>query len=118
MIFGEYPCCGGALTLSLPEGADLPAIAPEDCPHCSAKVWHKFSRWDPESWTDEEFRKAYDVNEADKSVSPRYAREALVLPPGLQRLMDERMDLAIGEAALEMEHMLLHGKQPPTPKPD
>ena len=42
MIFGEYPCCGGDLALSMPDKS--PAYMPEDCPHCRAKVWHRLSR--------------------------------------------------------------------------
>ncbi len=70
MIMGDYPCCDGPLCLAVPD-RPLPAFLPEICPHCGAKVWHKFSRWDPISWTDEEFRKLYDVNDETKQIVPK-----------------------------------------------
>lgn len=72
MIFGEYPCCGGALTLGLPKGKHkLPAYAKEECPHCGAIVWHKFSRWDPMSWTEEDFLAEFDIDEKTGMVTPK-----------------------------------------------
>jgi hypothetical protein len=70
MILGEYPCCDGPLCIVLPD-ADLPVYSPEICPYCGVKVWHKFSRVDPESWTDDDFRKEFDVDEEKRHVLPR-----------------------------------------------
>lgn len=69
MIFGEYPCCGGPLCLGVPERT--PAYAPEDCPHCGAKVWHVFSRVDPETYLEAEFLAKYEINEATHVVRER-----------------------------------------------
>lgn len=67
MIIGEYPCCEGPLSLAVPDRT--PAYLPETCPHCGARVWHKLSRTDPESWTEAEFLRLHDVNEATKRVT-------------------------------------------------
>lgn len=69
MIFGTYPCCGGPMSLGLPDGP-LPRFAPQACEHCGAVVWHKFSRIDPESWTDAQFRAAFHVDDQAKTVHP------------------------------------------------
>lgn len=69
MIFGSYPCCGGALGLGVPHDARLPQYFSEDCPHCKVKVWHKLSRIDPESWTEAEFLATHDVDEAAKKIT-------------------------------------------------
>lgn len=67
MITGSYPCCGGDLWIALPEVT--PKMLPEDCPHCGVKVWHFLSRVDPKSYTDEQFRAIYNVDEAKKSIT-------------------------------------------------
>lgn len=73
MMIGEYPCCGGDLHLWLEneEGVDLPKVGPEDCPHCGARVWHKFSRVDPCSWTEKDFLADWIVDDETKSIKPR-----------------------------------------------
>lgn len=72
MIFGSYPCCNEPLALALPSGKHkLPAYASETCPHCGATVWHKFSRWDPISWTEEDFLKEFEIDPETKMVKPR-----------------------------------------------
>lgn len=68
-MIGEYPCCGGDLMIELPD--NTPTFAPEDCPHCGKRVWHKFSRLVPQSWTEEDFLAIYEVDEADKTLTPR-----------------------------------------------
>jgi len=70
MIIGEYPCCGGDLWLT-DEPERTPAFMPEDCPHCGAKVWHRFSRFDPWTRTEADFIAEYIVDEATKKVSRR-----------------------------------------------
>lgn len=68
MIIGEYPCCGGTLTLEMPERS---GYAPHDCTHCGAKVWTRFSRVDPETWTDADFRRVFVVDDEKRTVKPR-----------------------------------------------
>ena len=65
MIFGEYPCCGHALALAL---TGKPAVSKEVCPGCGAVVWHVLERVDPRSYTDADFRVAFDVDEEAKSI--------------------------------------------------
>lgn len=68
MIIGTFPCCGGTLALAMPERS---GYAPHDCPHCGAKVWTRFSRLDPETWTDADFRREFVVDDERRTVLPR-----------------------------------------------
>ncbi|MES1995571.1 MAG: hypothetical protein V4522_15875 [Pseudomonadota bacterium] len=74
MIFGEYPCCGGDLALSMPDKS--PAYMPEDCPHCRAKVWHRLSRVESASWIEADFLAEHDVDVSAKTVIPKPGTEA------------------------------------------
>jgi hypothetical protein len=58
--------------LGLPD-RPLPVFHTEDCPHCGVKVWHLLSRVDPESWTDEAFRKEFDIDEVSKRITRKAA---------------------------------------------
>ena len=69
MMIGEYPCCNGALWIPMPD--KTPAWAREQCPHCGATVWHKLSRVDPTSWTEEDFLAEFDVDEEAMLVTPK-----------------------------------------------
>lgn len=68
MIMGEYPCCGGTLALVMGERS---GYAPHDCEHCGAKVWTRFSRLNPETWTDADFRRTFEVDEVAKKITRR-----------------------------------------------
>lgn len=71
MIFGDYPCCGEVLSISMtnPDGIDLAGkTVPHTCEHCGAKVWTRFSRINPKTWTDKEFREEFDVDDVAKAV--------------------------------------------------
>ncbi len=69
MIHGEYPCCNGAMALTMPDNA--PGFAKEDCPHCGAVIWHWFSRVDPMSYTEAGFLARFDVDDETRSITPR-----------------------------------------------
>lgn len=69
-MLGEYPCCDGPLMIAVPD-VDLPKFKPDTCEHCGAKIWHKFSRLDPVTWTEEDFLQEYDVNEETKKITPK-----------------------------------------------
>lgn len=71
MIFGSYPCCSGSLGIAMPD--KTPVYWPEDCPHCGAKVWHRLSRVDPQSWTEAEFLAEFEVDEATKMIRAKVA---------------------------------------------
>lgn len=71
-MVGRYPCCGAPLMLAFPAGA-LPRFAPDTCEACGGAVWHRFSRVDPESWTDAVFRAAFEVDDEAKTIKPREA---------------------------------------------
>lgn len=69
MMLGSYPCCDESLMLAMPDRT--PAFAPEECPHCGAKVWHYFSRIDPKSYTEADFLKEFDVDDVTKTIKPK-----------------------------------------------
>jgi len=70
MMIGNYPCCDEPLMIALPD-VRLPTYVPDVCPKCGANVWHKMSRVDPTSLTDEDFHKEFVVDEVTKSIKPR-----------------------------------------------
>ncbi len=74
MIFGSYPCCDSFLSLSMP--AKTPVYLPERCPHCGEAVWHRLSRVEPMSWTEEDFEKEYDIDAEAKMVKARPGTDA------------------------------------------
>lgn len=74
MIFGEYPCCEGELTLAMPD--QTPAYAREECPYCGTPVWHKFSRIQSTTWTEEEFLKTHDLDYEKRTIQPKDANAA------------------------------------------
>lgn len=80
MMIGEYPCCNGSLWLPMPgqapEGAALPAYRPEDCPHCGARVWHRFSRFDPMSWTETDFLAEHEVDMDKRIITAKPGTDA------------------------------------------
>jgi hypothetical protein len=69
-MIGEYPCCGGSLFLNHPEDR-MPSFAPEDCPHCGAKVWHQFSRIWPMSFTEADFLAEFEVDHEKHTIRRR-----------------------------------------------
>lgn len=74
MIFGSYPCCDGDLSLGMPDRSGT--YAREFCPHCATPVWHKFSRIQSCTWTEEEFLKLYEIDDETKQI-----REKNPAPP-------------------------------------
>lgn len=74
MIFGTYPCCKGSLGLPMPE--KTPAYMPEDCPHCGAKVWHRFSRIESVSWIEADFLAEHNVDFKTKIITAKPGTEA------------------------------------------
>ena len=67
MMIGEYPCCGAMLMLAMPQ--HTPAFAKETCPNCGATVWHRFSRIDPESYTEATFALKFIVDESNHTIT-------------------------------------------------
>lgn len=80
MIIGEYPCCDGPLLLAMPAGAPaglcLPAYSREDCPHCGEAVWHRFSQWEPMSWTEADFLTEHSVDEEQRTITAKPGTDA------------------------------------------
>lgn len=69
MIFGEYPCCDGPLSLEVPDRSGV--FSREVCPHCGHAVWHWLSRIDPKSYLEEEFLDLYEVDHETRRVVPK-----------------------------------------------
>lgn len=74
MIFGEYPCCNGALTLHTIAST---VYERETCPHCSETVWHKLSKFDPTSWTEKDFLALFEIDETTKQVKEKESMQCL-----------------------------------------
>jgi len=92
MIIGSYPCCDGSLCLAMP--AKTPAFAQEDCPHCGAKVWHRFSRIETMSWTEADFLAEHVVDHDTHQIhakpgTPAAAFDRLQRDPGLTTWYDQ-----------------------------
>jgi len=107
MIFGCYPCCGGDLTLGVPDLS--PQFQKETCPHCSSIVWHKLSRIDPESWIEAEFLALYDVDEEKKHIAPKNDPKRIVNPE-IDALVLEYMNKSADIIAEDWANELLYGK--------
>lgn len=71
MIMGTYPCCDEGLAIACPLGVQLPKYMSDKCPGCGTTCWHKISRVDPTSWTEEDFLKEFDVDPDTKTVTAK-----------------------------------------------
>lgn len=88
MMIGSYPCCDGRLLISMPEeDIRLPAYAPDICEHCGERVWHRFSRVNPTTWTEAEFLEEYDVDKATNIITPKNPEPELT-PEQIQSVKD------------------------------
>lgn len=104
MIIGTYPCCDGHLCLAMP--ARTPAWRPEDCPHCGARVWHRFSRVESMSWTEADFLAEHVVDAATREIRPRPGTAAAAFDkmqrdPSLLAATDATLDRIRRAAAVE-----------------
>lgn len=71
MLSGNFPCCGGILFMALAKDVQLPLWEKHACPHCHTPIWTKHSRFDSISYTDEEFRKYFIIDEENKKITER-----------------------------------------------
>lgn len=71
MIIGTYPCCNGTMAIDIGEGKGQ--YAPHTCDHCGATVWTRFSRINPETWTDADFRQEFAVDDVKRTVTAKPA---------------------------------------------
>ena len=67
MIFGSCPYCDNSFAHGLPDG-DLPCFAQNTCEHCHKIFWTKYSRVDPQSWTEEDFRHEFEIDEEQHRI--------------------------------------------------
>lgn len=101
MICGSFPCCGEPFATEMPDGG--PFYAEDVCPACGAKIWHKLSRVDPQSWLEADFL-------AEHTVDPvtRVVEEIAPATPEteFERQFRERYADLLNRG---MEHHLIHG---------
>jgi phage FluMu protein Com len=71
MNFGgcPYDDCDGILMFCAP--AKTPSYAQVKCPDCKRTVWYKFSRWNPESWTEKDFNSKFILDETNHTIKER-----------------------------------------------
>lgn len=74
MMIGSYPCCEGPLFIAMPERR-LPLYAPENCPHCGAKVWHLFSKAVPTTWVEADFLAEHNIDPVTKTITRKDGRD-------------------------------------------
>jgi hypothetical protein len=69
MIIGScaYEGCDEPLMINIPD-IPMPAFFQHDCEGCGMTMWTKFSRVDPESYTEENFIKEYTIDEKTKQI--------------------------------------------------
>lgn len=65
-----YDECSGALFLGEPD-APFPVFQKHECNECGNVIWTKFSRINPCSWTEEGFKKEFEVDEKSKSIKEK-----------------------------------------------
>lgn len=54
MIFGNCPYCDEGVSIGIPDGTKLPALALLQCEHCHKEYYEKMSRLDPEAYKKED----------------------------------------------------------------
>lgn len=104
MIFGNYPCCDGELTLSMPD--QTPTFAKENCPHCGELVWHKFSRIEPQSFTEAQFLDEYEVDDESMSITRKCSKH---ISPDLREFMNRAADAAAKGIVADFEDRVING---------
>lgn len=72
MQMGECPYedCDDFQMRILPD-KPLPLFSKEECPGCKRTIWVRYSRVDPEAYTEGDFNKAFEVDEATKQIRER-----------------------------------------------
>ena len=65
-----YEGCTGVFLTELPD-RPLPAFVRDVCEECHRVVWRKFSRVDPQAWTEEDFFAKFTIDEAAKLIVPK-----------------------------------------------
>ena len=81
MNFGNCPYddCDGVLLLSVPEST--PAYAMVQCEDCMRDVWYRFSRFDPEAWTPENFEAEHIIDAEARTIVRRETPKVCADPP-------------------------------------
>jgi len=60
MILGSCPYCDHSFYHGLPDGT--PCFAQNTCEGCGKTFWTRYSRVDPESWTEEGFAEEFYID--------------------------------------------------------
>lgn len=57
------------MMLEIPD--KTPQWAKINCDDCGRVAWYRFSRIDPEAWTEKDFLEKFEVNEQTKMIKPK-----------------------------------------------
>ena len=73
MILGECPHddCKHFTIRAIPDGVRLPAYSKETCDGCGRIVWVKYSRADPVAFTEADFHREHEIDEATREIKVR-----------------------------------------------
>lgn len=71
MIFGECPYCDYPAMIGVPDDISLPVFGLVTCDRCGKEFWERYSRWDPEAYTQEAFAEKFVVDEATRAITAR-----------------------------------------------
>lgn len=52
----------------------MPVFSKEKCPGCGRVIWVKYSRVDPEAFTEAGLAERYDIDEATKNATEKVGR--------------------------------------------
>jgi hypothetical protein len=66
-----YDDCTHFAIRAIPEGHRLPLWSKEICDGCKRVVWVKYSRVDPIVYSEDDFNKEFEIDEATKQIKPR-----------------------------------------------
>jgi hypothetical protein len=66
-----YDGCAGVFMLETPDRT--PVFAKLECETCGRPVWYRFSRVDPEAWTEPDFLAEFEIDEATKRITRKAA---------------------------------------------
>jgi hypothetical protein len=102
-----YDDCDGFLMLAVPERT--PAYARVECPTCRRPVWYRFSRIDPEAWTEADFLATHEVDAATKTVRPEV--ETMDGTREIRREVDAAMDAAAALPGATMDSVFVAGQR-------
>lgn len=110
MIYGDCPNCGTSVCNAFAGNGFLQKI---ECEECHKIYWLRHSDFDPEAFTEDEFRERYEINEEnhivkDKALEREKAERAA--HPEIWALYDKKIAEGSKILADQLVHNLLYGR--------